>query len=375
MRAAALTLGLIFPLPESVCDGISHARWMKMRRRSPATKATLCAALLSVCASVAHAQRGWEARVTAAPNPLPAGKCAAVLVEPVDDHGYRRTTLSNGEQIDRRKFTYASGDAAHFTVRNDPSMWGSVCADPSTPSMSTIVTVTLPDGLRGTVKIFVIANGAPFTPAVVYRKQAPLRLPTSPEYAPGFVAVQTSGTTPAKPANGNAGAASAAGAVGTAPGADPTTDPNAVGTAPGPDPTTDPNAVGTAPGADPTTDPNAVGTAPGADPTTDPNAVGTAPAADPTTDPGAVGAVGTAGAAKTTPAVAKPITPPTGTSSANPKTLPTLRRGTSAKVSAGAPSRTGSNASAVDTVKSPVQVTPKPITSQTPPAGTVPPTQ
>jgi len=175
---------------------------------------SLIAAMLVACAGVAHAQSGWEARVTAAPNPLPAGKCAAIVVELVDDHGYRRTTLSNGEQIDLRKFTYTTNAAAHFIVRNDPSMWANVCADSSAPPVSTIVTVTLPDGLKGTVQIFLVAKGSPPARAVVYRQQAPLRLPTSPEYAPGFVAGQAQGAA----AGGGAGGAAAGGAASSAAG-------------------------------------------------------------------------------------------------------------------------------------------------------------
>jgi len=170
--------------------------------------------MLVACAGVAHAQSGWEARVTAAPNPLPAGKCAAIVVELVDDHGYRRTTLSSGEQIDLRKFTYTTNAAAHFIVRNDPSMWANVCADSSAPPVSTIVTVTLPDGLKGTVQIFLVAKGSPPARAVVYRQQAPLRLPTSPEYAPGFVAGQAQGAA----AGGGAGGAAAGGAASSAAG-------------------------------------------------------------------------------------------------------------------------------------------------------------
>ena len=175
---------------------------------------SLIAAMLVACAGVAHAQSGWEARVTAAPNPLPAGKCAAIVVELVDDHGYRRTTLSSGEQIDLRKFTYTTNAAAHFIVRNDPSMWANVCADSSAPPVSTIVTVTLPDGLKGTVQIFLVAKGSPPARAVVYRQQAPLRLPTSPEYAPGFVAGQAQGAA----AGGGAGGAAAGGAASSAAG-------------------------------------------------------------------------------------------------------------------------------------------------------------
>ncbi len=177
---------------------------------------SLIAAMLVACAGVAHAQSGWEARVTAAPNPLPAGKCAAIVVELVDDHGYRRTTLSNGEQIDLRKFTYTTNAAAHFIVRNDPSMWANVCADSSAPPVSTIVTVTLPDGLKGTVQIFLVAKGSPPARAVVYRQQAPLRLPTSPEYAPGFVAGQAQGAAAGGGAGGAAAGGAASGAAGGA---------------------------------------------------------------------------------------------------------------------------------------------------------------
>jgi hypothetical protein len=147
----------------------------------------LAGALLVVLANVADAQSGWEARVTAVPNPVPAGNCATMRVEPVDDHGYRHSTMSNGAALDFRKIGYESSDATNFVIRNDPSMWGGICAKPDAPSVSTTVTVTLPDGVKGQIKIFAIAKGQPPQPAVVYRPQAPLRLPNSPEYAPGFV--------------------------------------------------------------------------------------------------------------------------------------------------------------------------------------------
>jgi hypothetical protein len=201
--------------------------------------------LLMAMADVAgaRAQSGWEARAVALPNPVPAGKCSAVVVEPVDDHGYRRTTLSNGAALDKRNYTYDVSDKAHFVVHNDPAMWGYVCADSTTPSMSAIVTVTLPDGLKGTVQLFALAKGAPPARAVVYRPQAPLRLPSSPEYAPGFIAGRASGAggavNPTDPSASNTGAAisadptaPSAANTGAANPADPTdpTDPSAANT-------------------------------------------------------------------------------------------------------------------------------------------------
>jgi hypothetical protein len=154
---------------------------------------------LLLSARGAHAQSGWEARVIVVPNPHRAGGCSTVRVEPVDDHGYRRATLSNGEQIDLRRFTYELSNTSHFVVRNDPSAWGAICSDSSTPSVSTMVTVTMPDGVQGSAQLFVLAKGAPAVPAVAYRRQAPLRLPSSPDYAPGFVPGQTTRSSLSQP--------------------------------------------------------------------------------------------------------------------------------------------------------------------------------
>ena len=149
----------------------------------------MIAVLFGAIANGAHAQTGWRARVTGEPNPLPAGQCATLRVEPVDDHGYRRASLSNGASLDFRAVAYASSDVTHFVVRNDATMWGGVCANADAPSgSSTTVTVTLPDGVKGQIQIFVVAKGEPRPPPVVYAAQPPLRLPGSPEYAPGFEA-------------------------------------------------------------------------------------------------------------------------------------------------------------------------------------------
>jgi hypothetical protein len=147
----------------------------------------LAAALVFVAACESHAQTGWEARVTAVPNPIPAGRCAGLSVEPVDDHGYRHTTLSNGVGLDFHKFVYESSDVTHFAFRKDTTIAGAICANADAPAASTTVTVTLPDGTKGQVQVSVVPKGQPSRPAVVYRPQAPLRVAGSPEYAPGFV--------------------------------------------------------------------------------------------------------------------------------------------------------------------------------------------
>jgi hypothetical protein len=173
-------------------------------------------AMLVACAAVAHAQGGWEARLTMAPNPLPAGRCGNIAVEIVDDHGYRRSTLSNGASIDVHNFKFDVSDPSHVTVQNDASVTGRVCADTGAKASKTTVTATTPDGLIGTLHILLVTNGQSGQRPVVYRPQAPLRLPTSPEYAPGFVAAGP--TTQPNGAN-SGGAAGAGGRGGTAGGA------------------------------------------------------------------------------------------------------------------------------------------------------------
>lgn len=146
---------------------------------------------LVLCAGNARAQSGWEVRLSAAPNPMPAGACAGINVELVDDHGYRRATLSNGAAINPRSFVYASSDTSHFALRKEPAWLGYVCADSTSPAATGTITVTLPDGLRGTLAMTIVPKGGVRGRAVVYRPQAPMRLASSPEYAPGFVAGQT----------------------------------------------------------------------------------------------------------------------------------------------------------------------------------------
>ena len=176
---------------------------------------SLIVAMLVACAGVARAQSGWEARVTMAPNPLPAGRCGGIVVEVVDDHGYRRSTLSNGAPLDWRKYTFSISDPSHITVQNNPSVAGRVCADTGATASTTTVTVTLPDGLVGTLQIVLVRTDQLGQRAVVYRPQAPLRLPTSPEYAPGFVAAGATARTNGVSSGGAAGAASG-GAAGAA---------------------------------------------------------------------------------------------------------------------------------------------------------------
>jgi hypothetical protein len=263
------------------------------------------AATLAACARVAGAQSGWEARVTMAPNPLPAGRCGDIRLELVDDHGYRRTTLSNGALIDTRNFRFAISDPSHVTVQNDASVAGRVCADTGVAASTTTVTVTLPDGLTGTLQIVLVPKGQVGPRPIVYRSQAPLRLPTSPEFAPGFVRAKAMARAKGVSGGGAAGAGAA-------------------------DPATNPAAVGAAGAADPATDPGAVGAVGAADPATDPGAVGAVGAADPATDPGAVGAVGTtgttgaAGAAVRAPAASGKSVDPSRRSTIPSKVFPQL---------------------------------------------------
>jgi hypothetical protein len=105
-------------------------------------------------------------------------------------------------------------------------MWGGVCANADAPSTSTTVTVTLPDGVKGSIQIFVIAKGQPARPAVVYAPQPPLRLHGSPEYAPGFVPAQRQVVSRGSATGG--AAATGGGATASAPPPDPTSDPAAV---------------------------------------------------------------------------------------------------------------------------------------------------
>jgi hypothetical protein len=256
----------------------------RLRRQLVVIAATLA------CARVAGAQSGWEARVTMAPNPLPAGRCGDIRLELVDDHGYRRTTLSNGAIIDTRNFRFAISGPSHITVQNDASVAGRVCADTGVAASTTTVTVTLPDGLTGTLQIVLVPKGQVGPRPIVYRSQAPLRLPTSPEFAPGFVRAKAMARAKGVSGGGAAGAGAA-------------------------DPATNPAAVGAAGAADPATDPGAVGAVGAADPATDPGAVGAV---------GATGTTGAAGAAVRAPAASGKSVDPSRRSTIPSKVFPQL---------------------------------------------------
>lgn len=121
----------------------------------------------------------WEARVTTAPNPLPAGRCARIVVEIVDNNGYRRTQLQDGSAIDSRKFVYATSDTKNFQWRNGNPADGYICTDKSARAAKTTITITLPDGTIGKVDLAITPEGQT-APATVFAKQAPLWRPGLP---------------------------------------------------------------------------------------------------------------------------------------------------------------------------------------------------
>jgi hypothetical protein len=169
------------------------------------------------------ATSGWKVILRIQPNPLPAGRCAGASVEIQDPFGYRATTLSNGSSIDFHQFLYTSSDTTSFKWQNGQPVFGVLCAAVTSTAAQTVVTVLLPDGLTSSVTLTTVAPTARVA-SMQYAPQAPLRLPTSPEYAPGFVARQA----PAAAAEGGAGGAAvagvstgvASGAAGVAPSSD-----------------------------------------------------------------------------------------------------------------------------------------------------------
>jgi hypothetical protein len=168
-----------------------------------------CALAAGVWSTAAGAQTpppGWTLVVRIVPNPVGFGTCAGISIEAQDPDGYRTTSMSNGQPLDFRRFTYTA-DTTNFQWRGGNSTDGILCTRmPGTPSQTT-VTVTLPDGLSGSAVLTSVPPGSS-PPAVQYAPQAPLRghgVPT-----PRRAAMMTA--TPQGAAPGSASGGVAAGA-------------------------------------------------------------------------------------------------------------------------------------------------------------------
>jgi hypothetical protein len=142
----------------------------------------IAAAIVALTGALtAHAQSpapGWTLIVRIVPNPLPIGRCAGVTEEVQDDQGYRRNELSNGGVIDFHKFRY-DADTTNFQWQNGDPLNGAICARPTSLPSNVTVTITLPDGLAGSVDLSSIAPGQSAAP-VQYARQAPLKRPGVP---------------------------------------------------------------------------------------------------------------------------------------------------------------------------------------------------
>ena len=142
--------------------------------------ATLAACILAWGASAAAQAPapGWILVVRIVPNPMPIGRCGGITVEVQDDEGYRRTELSNGGVIDFHKFRY-DVDTTNFQWQNGNPVDAVLCTRAGAPPSSVTVTVTLADGLSGSVQLTSIAPGQYAAP-VQYAQQGPLRRPGVP---------------------------------------------------------------------------------------------------------------------------------------------------------------------------------------------------
>jgi hypothetical protein len=185
----------------------------------------------------------WEVRVTTTPNPLPAGRCAAIWVEIVDNNGYRRTTLQDGRTVDTRLFRYATSDAKHFQWMSGNPANGYICTGATTGAVATTITVTMADGTSGSVPLANIPTGQTARPTV-FRPQAPLWRPGLTSAAPGSAALSAAAVSAASRAPvsgvsaGASGGSQSAAAGGAPAGPDPNSNPaadTASGSAPNPD--------------------------------------------------------------------------------------------------------------------------------------------
>ncbi len=108
------------------------------------------------------------------PNPLPVGRCAAIRVEVQDDEGYVSSQLTDGSTVDSRRFKYEASDRESFRWQGDKPTDGYLCVDKDAKPGRTMVTVTLPDGLSGSVELTSIAAGQSAAP-VQYPPQGRIR--------------------------------------------------------------------------------------------------------------------------------------------------------------------------------------------------------
>ncbi len=185
----------------TLVTGLAH-----VRPRARAYAATL---LMAGCASALPAQATpgspWQVRVTTTPNPLPAGRCAAIWVEIVDNNGYRHPTLQDGRTVDTRQFHYATSDPTHFQWMSGNPATGYICTAATTGAVATTITVTMADGTSGSVPLANIPVGQTARPTV-FSPQAPLWRPGLTSPAAGAVSQSARGV--------QAGAAVGGGAVG-----------------------------------------------------------------------------------------------------------------------------------------------------------------
>ena len=249
----------------------------------------------------------WEVRVTTTPNPLPAGRCAAIWIEIVDTDGYRHTTMQSGAVLNPAAFTYATSNATDFQWQTGNPATGYICTAATTGAAQTTITVTLPNGTSGTVRLANVATGR-YAPPTIFRPQAPIWRPgmtgTRATTASPPLSTQPSGagarggTSGAATGGGGATAAGPPGTVGGAPGgAGPSSAPGSVG--PG----------GAAPGSGATAGAAAAGAATGTAAGSGAPGDGTTGAAPSTSAGAAPGAAGSAVGTSTDSGSTKRLTP------------------------------------------------------------------
>jgi hypothetical protein len=168
MRAGLATIVLLMPFLVAV----------EVRAQTPIPKKASTPAPITSTpapqATVPQTAAPWKAILRILPNPLPAGRCASASVEIQDSDGYRATTLSNGGVIDFHQFVYKSSDMTSFNWLDQNPVEATICAPATSTAAHTTITVTLPDGLVGSVDLATVPPGQTAT-MVQYPPQARLR--------------------------------------------------------------------------------------------------------------------------------------------------------------------------------------------------------
>jgi hypothetical protein len=173
MRAGLATIALLTPF---LVVAEVRAQTPIPKKALPPTPVTKTAVPQATIPPPAAPQTSapWKAILRVLPNPLPAGRCANASVEIQDGDGYRATTLSNGGVVDFHQFVYKSSDMTSFNWLDQNPVEATICAPATSTAAHTTITVTLPDGLVGSVDLTTVPPGQSAT-MVHYPPQGRLR--------------------------------------------------------------------------------------------------------------------------------------------------------------------------------------------------------